>query len=624
MTPNVKNALWFRAVALFAVLACLAVAWLWLGGYFFLKAAGAENVRASPLTLWRYYATYGDDPETRKWLALAALGALAALAAPLAAIFAPKPKKLYGSARWATMKEIEKAGLAATNGVVVGKIERFFGLYRRYLIFSGAAHTLMTAETRDGKGVGVVIPTLLSWPDSAVVLDVKKENWEITAGFRQKHGQECYLLNFAPQDKRSHRWNPLAYVSDDPDFTVNDIQKIGATFFPDRPGEAPIWQASARSLWLGIVLYLRETEGASVTVAEALRQVMAGDERLQRIVDERQEGAAPLSETCYLALKEYLDTPEKTRGSIRKSFTSALEIFANPVVEAATSANDFDLRELRKKRMTVYVNLSVDDIKRLRPAVNAFFQQVVEINTRELPEQNPDLKHKCLILADEFASLGRADMLAHGISYIAGYGLRLLTIVQSLSQIRDLYGQNADTFIQNHTIRVFFSPADNQAARELSEALGNTTVKNKSHSRQLGVADPKGSVSIGKASRPLMLPQELKNMGEKSAIILAKHCPPILCRKIRWFEDAAFARRGRGRDGSGGEAPDVPALVAIKRDGALVREITAASAANKKEAVENVAPRRQGTNVEKTAPQERDTSPVSEDEVANVVDVYYR
>lgn len=588
MTPNARTA------AKITFLGCAAAAFvailLWLGGYVFLNASGIKNVSATPTTLWRYYETYGDDAKTRSRLILCFLGGAAATIAPFALIFLPKPKKLYGSARWATAREIEKAGLAAQNGVVLGKTDRFFGLYRRYLIFSGAAHVLMTAETRDGKGVGVVVPTLLSWNGSAVVLDVKKENWEVTAGFRKAHGHECYLINFAPQDKKSHRWNPLAYVSDDPDYTVNDIQKIGASLFPDLPGDAPIWQGSARSLWLGIVLYLRETDGAPVTVSEALRQVTAGDERLEKILEDRQKSDRKLSETCYLTLKEYLDTPEKTRGSVRKTFTSALEIFANPMVEAATNGNDVDLRDLRKKRMTIYVNLSVDDLKRLRPAVSAFFQQAIELNTRELPERNPALKHECLILADEFASLGRSDALAHGISFIAGYGLRMLTVVQSLSQIRHIYGQEAETFIQNHTVRVFFSPADNREARELSEALGNTTVKSKSRSRKTGAADAQGSVSVSETSRALMLPQELKNMGAQSAIILAKHCPPILCRKIKWYQDAAFAARGNGRDGKGAPPPDVPELKTVKRDGTLLKEITEAGkksfAATKKNVAE--------------------------------------
>ncbi|MGL6349386.1 MAG: type IV secretory system conjugative DNA transfer family protein, partial [Aeromonas sp.] len=389
----------------------------------------------------------------------AAFGSLLILLLPTFLYFMPKKQSLFGDARWANEKEIKDSGLYSEDGIIVGVKTAFFGLIKKYLIFGGAQHVLMAAPTRSGKGVSIVIPNLLSWKDSVVVLDIKQENWDITSGFRAKHGQECYLLNLAPRDYRSHRWNPLFYISDDPNFRINDIQKIGQMLFPKVENEAPIWQSSARSLWLGLVLYLIETEELPVTMGEALRQLTMGDERLAEIVEQRQESDNPLSDECYLALKEYLDTPDKTRGSVRKGFTASLELFYNPVIDAATSGNDFDLRDLRKRRMSVYVGITPDDLDRLAPLINLFFQQVIDLNTRELPEQNPDLKHSCLLLMDEFTAMGKVGILSKGISYIAGYGLRMLPIIQSPAQLRETYGADAaETFIDNHALQIVFAP----------------------------------------------------------------------------------------------------------------------------------------------------------------------
>ncbi|WP_419633790.1 type IV secretory system conjugative DNA transfer family protein, partial [Thiolapillus sp.] len=182
---------------------------------------------------------------------------------------------------------------------------------------------------------------------------------------------------------------------------------------------------------------------------------------------------------------------KNTRSSIRKTFTARLELWANPVIDAATSTNDFDLRDLRKKAMSIYVAITPDDLDRLAPITNLFFQQVIDLNIRELPDyENPDseYKHQVLMLMDEFTSLGRLNSLFKGVSFIAGFGLRLLPIIQSPSQLRDqkLYGvEGANTFMENHALRIVFPPKDHKIAEEISNTLGFETVKSRSRSKQL-------------------------------------------------------------------------------------------------------------------------------------------
>ncbi|ELR7144461.1 type IV secretory system conjugative DNA transfer family protein [Escherichia coli] len=557
MTQNSNGHKWRKYAILFGV-PLFILAWVWLAGAIFMAGNGLNAKEATPLTLYQYWYYYGDIKKTQAWITGAAFGSLLILLLPVFLYFMPKKESLFGDARWATEKEIKDSGLYSEDGIIVGVKTAFFGLIKKYLIFGGAQHVLMAAPTRSGKGVSIVIPNLLSWKDSVVVLDIKQENWDITSGFRAKHGQECYLLNLAPRDYRSHRWNPLFYISDDPNFRINDIQKIGQMLFPKVENEAPIWQSSARSLWLGLVLYLIETEELPVTMGEALRQLTMGDERLAEIVEQRQESDNPLSDECYLALKEYLDTPDKTRGSVRKGFTASLELFYNPVIDAATSGNDFDLRDLRKRRMSVYVGITPDDLDRLAPLINLFFQQVIDLNTRELPEQNPDLKHSCLLLMDEFTAMGKVGILSKGISYIAGYGLRMLPIIQSPAQLRETYGADAaETFIDNHALQIVFAPKNIKVAKEISDSLGTKTVKNKSRSRQL-TGKTSRSENASDTGRALLMPQEVKQIGQKAEILLLENCPPIKCSKITWYADQTFNERGNGRDGVKYPSPAVP------------------------------------------------------------------
>ncbi|WP_147659660.1 MULTISPECIES: type IV secretory system conjugative DNA transfer family protein [Enterobacteriaceae] len=548
---------WLKTLLLISLpLIFLAVA-AWIGGAIFMAGNGYEAKDATPLTLYQYWYYYGDIPKTKLWLMGSLVGGLIITALPCLLPLLPKKTPLHGNARWANSREIREAGLFSDDGIIVGVKKGFMGLFMQYLVFSGSQHVLMAAPTRSGKGVSIVVPNLLSWRDSVVVLDIKQENWDITSGFRSRHGQDCFLLNLAPRDYRSHRWNPLFYISDDPNFRINDIQKIGQMLFPKIENEAPIWQSSARSLWLGMVLYLIETEELPVTMGEALRQLTMGDERLAEIVEARQESETPLSDECYLALKEYLDTPDKTRGSVRKGFTSALELFYNPVIDAVTSDNDFDLRELRKRRMSIYVGITPDDLERLAPLINLFFQQVIDLNTRELPEQNPDLKYQVLMLMDEFTAMGKVNILSKGISYVAGYGLRMLPIIQSPAQLRETYGHDAaETFIDNHALQIVFAPKNLKIAKEVSESLGTKTVKARSRSRST-IGRASGSENTSETGRALLMPQELKQMGKSKEIILLEDCPPIQCSKITWYKDPTFEARGNGRDGVKFPSPEV-------------------------------------------------------------------
>ena len=421
-------------------------------------------------------------------------------------------------------------------------------------MLAGQQGVALAAPPRAGKGTGVVVPNALNWPGSLVCVDIKRENWTITAGFRARSGQACYLFDPFAEDGRTARWNPFSYVSPDPQRRLNDLQRIAEMLYPDPPNVDPFWTASARSLFLGIALYLFETPSLPKTVGEVLRQGMASDDEgfgqhWKRLIEGRNSGRRPLSPECVRSLYDVIDLAPVTASSIRKTFTSRLDLWLNPILDAATAESDFDLRELRKIPMSIYVGVNPDDLHRLRPVLNLFFQQAIGLQTRELPERNPTLKHQVMMLLDEFTALGRIPIIAEAISYLPGYNVRVVLVIQTPAQLREVYGiHNAETMLKSLAARIVFATKDFPDAREISDELGFTTVCAKTVSRPIGAelnrrGQRSRSQSVSHQRRALLLPQEVKELGPEEAIVFYEGLRPIRCRKIRYFADKRFRNR---------------------------------------------------------------------------------
>lgn len=361
---------------------------LYLGGYGFLWSIHRSPLEASPLTLPRYAYHYRDIPYVwRRLVASAVVGEGLALLFALILVL-PRPRALHGEARFAKRPEIEAAGLLGENGIILGKVRGVWG--DRYLTLGGQQGVLVAAPPRSGKGVGIVIPNLLNWPDSLVCIDIKKENFTLTAEFRKQAGHKVFLFDPTAPDGRTARWNPLFYISNDPNLRIDQLQRLAEMLYPDTSPTDAFWNAAARALFLGIAMYVFETPSRPRTLGEILRQGMASEVEgfeghWKRIVEGRQAGPNPLSKVCVRALYDSIRLSPQTGTGIRKTFTSRLDLWLNPLLDAATSGNDFDLRDLRKERMSIYVAVGPDDVARLRPVLNLFFQQAIGLQTRELP-----------------------------------------------------------------------------------------------------------------------------------------------------------------------------------------------------------------------------------------------
>jgi type IV secretion system protein VirD4 len=557
MTPSASAALppaaktlkvgWIKVVI--ALIAGI-LASQYLGACLLLASLHRSLSGAGPLTIARYALYYGDRSDVGRKILLSSLGGLAGVALVPLSFLLPRRRPLHGDARFARRREIIRAGLLKHTGIILGSVGG------RCLMLSGQQGVCLAAPPRAGKGTGVVIPNLLNWPDSVICVDIKRENWAITSGFRRQSGQACFLFDPFSEERRSARWNPFHYVAATPERRVNDLQRIAEMLYPDPPNVDPFWTASARSLFLGIALYLFETPSLPKTIGEVLRQGMASDDEgfgqhWKRVIEGRQSGKFPLSSQCVRSLYDVIDLAPVTASSIRKTFTSRLDLWLNPILDWATSANDFDLRELRSKRISIYVGVNPDDLHRLRPVVNLFFQQAIGLQTRELPEQNPKLKFQVMMLLDEFAALGRIPIIAEAISYLPGYNVRVVLVIQTPSQLRELYGLHiAETMLKSLAARIVFAAKDHIDAREISDELGFQTVKVKSVSSPMfDFSSEKSRRSRSQTAsdqrRALLLPQEVKDLGNEDAIIFYEGLKPIRCRKIRYYCDRRFTARLR-------------------------------------------------------------------------------
>jgi type IV secretion system protein VirD4 len=555
MSPNAGVAAWQKPRSVSGrltklLLASAAALFLssYLAGAFFLWSMHADPRRATPLTVTQYAYYYGDRIEVRRRLLQGCVFALTCVLASLGAWALPRRRPLHGDARFATRREIAAAGLLGSDGIILGKRGR------RCLMLAGQQGVALAAPPRAGKGTGVVVPNALNWPGSLVCVDIKRENWTITAGYRKACGQACYLFDPFAEDGRTARWNPFSYVSHDLVRRLNDLQRIAEMLFPDPTTGDPFWTASARSLFLGIALYLFETPSLSATIGEVLRQGMASDDEgfgqhWKRVIEGRNGNKRPLSPECVRALCDVIDLAPVTASSIRKTFTSRLDLWLNPILDAATAESDFDLRELRKSPMSIYVGVNPDDLHRLRPVLNLFFQQAIGLQTRKLPERDASLKYQVMMLLDEFTALGRIPIIAEAISYLPGYNVRVVLVIQTPAQLREVYGiHNAETMLKSLAARIVFAPKDFSDAREISDELGFTTVPVKTVSKPLGASfggrgQRSRSQSVSDQRRALLLPQEVKDLGGEEAIVFYEGLRPIRCRKIRYFAEKRFRQR---------------------------------------------------------------------------------
>ena len=505
-------------------------------------------------TWWYWYDAYAPRI-FMEGAAIAGAGGIAAIAVAilLSVLRAREASDVttYGSARWAGPKDITAAGLFAEDGVVLGRLDK------RYLRHDGPEHVLCFAPTRSGKGVGLVIPSLLTWPGSAIVHDIKGENWQLTSGWRAQFGR---VLLFDPTNAASAAYNPLLEVRRG-EREVRDVQNI-ADILVDPEGQLERrnhWEKTSHSLLVGAILHVLYAEkdktlaGVAAFLSDPRRPIAA---TLTAMMRTAHLGDRPHPVVAQAA-RELLNKSENERSGVLSTAMSFLSLYRDPVIAAVTRRCDWRIDDLVSdaRPLTLYLVVPPSDISRTKPLVRLILNQIGRRLTEEL--HNTNRKHRLLFMLDEFPALGRLDFFESQLAFMAGYGLKAFLIAQSLNQIEKAYGQN-NAILDNCHVRVAFATNDERTAKRLSDALGTTTelraMKNYAGHRLspwLGHL----MVSRQETARALLTPGEIMQLPSDDEIILVSGAAPIRAQKVRYFRDAQLTARIRNPPSVEASAP---------------------------------------------------------------------
>ena len=480
---------------------------------------------------------------------------------------------LHGSARWADERDIKAAGLLNNDGVYVGAWRDKRGTIR-YLRHNGPEHILCYAPTRSGKGVGLVVPTLLSWTESVFVTDLKGELYELTAGWRQEHAHNK-VLRFEPAASAgSCCFNPMAELRIGTEYEVGDVQNLALLMVdPQGHGLNPHdhWQKTAYSLLVGCILHLcykSRHDGSPATLA-ALGQMLSDPKRpindlwTEMLSFPHIHGAN--HPVVGASARDMLDRPPNEAGSVLSTTKSYLDLFRDPTIAKNTSRSDFRIQDLMHyvDPVSLYIVTKPNDKARLKPLVRIVVNMIVRLLADKLDFENgrpkPSYKHRLLAMIDEFPALGKLEILQESLAFVAGYGIKCYLISQDINQLKSResgYGPD-ETITSNCHVQTAFPPNRLETAEHLSKLTGQTTIVKEQVTRSGRGLASQASTTMHEVQRPLLTPDECLRMpgpqkNDRDLITRAGdmvvYCagfPAIYGRQPLYFEDQTFAARAK-------------------------------------------------------------------------------
>src|SRR5713226_1472054 len=553
----------------------------WLGRPLFRLKGGAIYAPWSWMVWWtRWYWAPQLEPLWRQ-CAREALYPMAAVTAVCCVAIAVARKgwfasasDLHGSARWANTRDLKEARLidsrdsylrniAARLGLSRQLARRagiYLGVWRRWHIRDcGRTHVLVFAPTQSGKGRGIVIPTLLTWPHSVIVHDLKGENWALTAGARSRLGHLCLKFEPTSPEEGLARFNPLAEVRLRTPHEIRDIHNIVRMVLdPNGAGLPDHWERAGGAALAGFIIHqLYEGRDPTLsgidmllsdpaqTMQQTLEQIMSAEHDPSGSLGWRDSRGNPTKThpVAARAMRSLLNKAEKERSSVISEITEVLPLYRDPVIAANTRVSDFRITDLMNHRhpVSLYVVVALADQETLKPLIRLMLSQILHRLTERLEYRDgravAGYRHRLLLMIDEFPSLGRLDMFAKSLSLIAGYGIKACLITQDITQIHGAYGRD-ETITSNCDTRVAFRPNGIETGRLLSQMTGETTVR---HLHQT-ISSSGASVSEPEFARPLLTPDEAMRLGSNEELIFASGRPTIRARKLRHYRERAFKR----------------------------------------------------------------------------------
>lgn len=495
---------------------------------------------------WYAYEAYAPDVFARAGLIAASGGLIGIFAAVVGSVVRSRDKAdvtTFGSARWATHNEIKSHGLLDNEGVFLGQTKN------AYLRHAGPEHVMAFAPTRSGKGVGLVVPTLLSWTGSVVVHDIKGENWDLTSGWRSQFSR---CVRFDPTDYHAPRFNPLLEVRLGLR-EVQDAQNI-ADILVDPMGtleDGGHWKDKARELLVATILHVLYVEddktlaGCAAFLSNPERSLQ---DTLKVMIETKHKvdagGEAYAHPDVAQTARQLLDNSPNERSGILSTTQRFLSLYRDPIIANVTSQSDWRIADLMEgdAPLSLYLACPPSDLSRTKPLMRLILNQIARQLTEKLPKNNA---RKLLLMLDEFPALGRLEFFESTLAYFAGYGVRAYLIAQSLNQIEKAYGPN-NSILDHCHVRVAFATNDERTAKRISEALGTKTelrAQKNYTGHRLAPWLSHMMVSRQETQRPLMTPGEIMQLPQDDAIIMVAGMPPVRGTKLRYYKDRNFNSR---------------------------------------------------------------------------------
>jgi len=511
----------------------------YLSSVIFFLLSDYDPNSAMPWSIWFYLFSYSIEPKLIISLIIPHILLIFFIAKMLI-----KKEPEFGDARWANWQDINEAGLFKQKGLLLGKYKG------KYLVSDSPTHAMIIAPTRSGKGTGLVIPNLLNWEDSVICLDVKHENYKFTAGFRKSCGHKVFMWSPFDQNLKSHRYNPLDAVSKDPHQKINDLKIIGKILIPDPTHGDKFWTSEARTLFVGLMLYVMGNSDMPSTIGSIYR-LLGTEEDLGDIARHIVKTHKELPLTGKKTLMNFANKAAKERSGVKSNLSEAINLWDSEVVDAATSASDFSIADLRKQRMAIYVGVLTGQIATLTPLLRIFFEQVITIMSLKEPDKTEP--YKVMMMMDEFHLLGEMASMTTAFTLLAGYNCRVVAVTQGLNWVDVAYGQQKRNGILSCCAhQIFYSANDLETATYISNSCGEETIETVSTSqRQSFGYEPPSKNKIFKA-RPLITKDKAKRIAKTEAIIITESSFPIKAKKIH-FQDKDFEGRVL-------PAPEIPTL----------------------------------------------------------------
>lgn len=482
---------------------------------------------------------------------------------------------VHGTAHWADSEEVQKTGLLSDGkqgaGVYVGGWNDENGCLH-YLRHDGPEHIAAIAPTRSGKGVGLVVPTLLSWPHSVIVNDMKAELWAMTSGWRKKYAGNVVLKFDPAAAEGSVSFNPLEEVRVGSLNEVGDVQNLVTIIVdPDGKGLVDHWAKTAHAFLTGVILhllYLSRQQGTTATLEKLAMALSDPTRPIDCLYDEmlkncHQDGKQ--HPVIAAASRDMLNRGEEERGSVLSAAMSYLSLYRDPLVAKNTSRSDFKISDLmnHKKPVSLYLVIRPGDKDRLKPLLRLIINQMVRVLVRDEMQFKdgqalPLHLHRLLLMLDEFPVFGRLEILQEALAYIAGYGIKAYLIMQDAAQLWSAYGRD-ESIISNCHVRVAYAPNKIETAKWLSETLGTTTVVKEDIStsgQRFGAVLQHVSRTFHEVSRPLLTADECMRLKSPTknkegtcitepgdVLVFVAGQTPIYGTQSLYFRDPIFAER---------------------------------------------------------------------------------